>query len=64
VGADDVEHDDVTGLQLAEEDTLEEGLEDLGVGRAFDRHHGADAHEDAEARRAAQHEQQHNWKPQ
>lgn len=43
VGADVVEHDDVAGLQLAEEDSLEEGLEDLGVRRAFDRHHGADA---------------------
>src|SRR6266540_1608351 len=43
VGADVVEHDDVAGLQLAEEDALEEGLEDLGVGRAFDGHHGADA---------------------
>jgi len=44
MGAHVVEHDDVAGLQLPEEEALEEGLENLRVGGALDGHHRADPH--------------------
>ena len=43
VRADVVEDDDVAGVQLAEEDPLHEGLENVRVGCPFHRHEGSHA---------------------